>query len=118
MPLIVVTGSARGIIHRRSHLENAMAHELDWDERGEICRSSLQFLHFLCGSWVGQGHSRGEPVQARFRARLCFEETFLQCEETLRCADGQLSHEDLAMTRYDPDGEVVRVTHFMARGWV
>ena len=95
-----------------------MAKELDWDERGEICRSSLAFLHFLQGSWEGQGETHGQAVQARFEARLRFGDTFLQCEEVMRGEDGEIAHQDLAMMRYDPDAEVVRVTHYMAHGWV
>ena len=95
-----------------------MAKELDWDERGALCRSSIDFLRFLVGRWEGEGLTHGEAVRGRLEARLRFGDTFLHMEETLRGADGRVTHEDAAFMRYDPDAEVVRVTHYMAHGWV
>lgn len=95
-----------------------MAKELDWDERGRLCREALAFLAFLPGRWEGEGLSQGEPVLARFEARLRMGDTILQCEERLVSADGLLLHEDLAVMRYDPTAELVRVTHYAAHAWL
>lgn len=95
-----------------------MPRELDWDQRGALCRSSLDFLRFLVGRWEGQGHSHGQQVRAGLEARLRFGDTVLQLEESLWGPDGQLVHEDIALTRYDPDAELVRVTHTMAHAWI
>ena len=95
-----------------------MKPDLDWEERGRVCRAQLDFARFLVGEWQGRGHSRGEPVRARLLVRDRFAGTFLHCEESLWGPDGALSHEDAAFFRYDPDAELVRVTHYMANGWV
>ncbi len=95
-----------------------MPAELDWEERGRRCREALGFLSFLRGSWEGQGQSQGEPVQARFEVRLRMGDTVYQCEERLVSAQGLLLHEDLAVMRYDPQAELVRVTHYAAHAWL
>ncbi|MCK6503803.1 hypothetical protein L6R53_10455 [Myxococcota bacterium] len=95
-----------------------MRRELDWDERGALCRTALDFLRFLVGRWEGQGHSHGQAVRARLEGRLRCGDTILQLEESLWDADGALVHEDIALIRLDPDAELVRVTHMMAHAWV
>lgn len=95
-----------------------MPKDLDWDERGTLCSRQLDPVRFLVGAWEGRGESRGEAVRARFVVRDRFEGTFLVLEETLWTLDGALEHEDLAVLRYDPDAEILRVTHYMARAWV
>lgn len=95
-----------------------MPKDLDWDQRLALCRDQLDFVRFLVGTWDGRGQSRGEEVRARLVVRDRFEHTFLQAEEQLFLLDGSLAHEDLAMLRYDPEEELTRVTHYMARGWV
>ncbi len=95
-----------------------MPKDLDWDQRGLLCREQLDFARFLVGEWQGEGESRGAPVRAHLSVQDRFAGTFLHCEERLHAADGSLAHEDAAFMRYDPDAEVVRVTHYMANGWV
>lgn len=95
-----------------------MPAELDWEERGRRCREALGFLGFLRGRWVGQGQSQGEAVQSSFEARLRMSDTVYQCEERLVSAEGLLLHEDLAVMRYDPQAELVRVTHYAAHAWL
>lgn len=95
-----------------------MAKDLDWDERGRVCREQLDFARFLVGTWRGTGRSQGQDVTGELVVRDRFAHTFLSCEEVLHDVDGQLFHEDAAFIRYDPDAEIVRVTHYMANGWV
>lgn|GEM_PF-2554754 len=95
-----------------------MTAEPDWDQRAALCRARLQFLHFLVGRWEGEGQTQDLPVTGRFEARLRFDDSFVQCEETLLDAECGLVHEDCAFLRYDPEAELVRVTHYMAHAWV
>lgn len=102
----------------RSRQGGKVADELDWDTRGRVCREALDFVRFLVGVWEGEGDSQGAAVTARLVVQDRFEGTFLHQEETLRDDSGAVVHDDAAFVRWDPDGELVRVTHYMARGWV
>lgn len=91
--------------------------EIDWELRGRLCRERLHFLRFLVGRWEGEGHSQGEAVRGRLEVASLLQDTLLRCEERLYTLDGALLHEDLALLRYDPESEQVRVLHFTAPAW-
>lgn len=91
---------------------------MDWDERGRRAREGLSPLHFLVGTWEGEGKSHGEPVRARLEVNLRFEDTVLEARERLLDPNGALTHEDASFYRYDVTARQIKVLQVMAHAWL
>ncbi len=89
----------------------------DWEKRAALTLSRVQVLHFLVGSWQGQGHDSGQAIVARATGRLRLDGSWLELHEQLCDPSGEPLYEDFSLYRYDPAQESLRVLHFMERSW-
>lgn len=89
----------------------------DWEKRAALTLSRMEALHFLVGSWHGQGHDSGQPIMARTTGRLRLDGSWLELHEQLCDPGGDPLYEDFSIYRYDPVQEGLRVLHFMERSW-
>ncbi|MFH1469612.1 MAG: hypothetical protein ABIO70_34825 [Pseudomonadota bacterium] len=88
-----------------------------WESRTRVTREKLDPLRFLLGSFVGQGFDGGRPIRARATGRLLLDGSWLELAEEIVAADGTVDYRDLALYRYDPAEEGLRVMHLMERAW-
>ncbi|MEC8422714.1 MAG: hypothetical protein VX000_02990 [Myxococcota bacterium] len=95
-----------------------MDHDIDWEARERLMKRRLLPLAYLVGDWVGVGVSHGAPVQGRLQVRQVLGGTFVEAREVLRDASGAVDHEDLCVYRYDTTEKALRVTQYLAPGWV
>jgi len=95
-----------------------MDHDIDWDARERLVKRQLAPLAYLEGDWLGAGVSHGEPVQGTLQVRAVLGGTFVEAREVLRNEAGVVDHEDLCVYRYDTADKALRVTQYLAPGWV
>ena len=79
-------------------------------------RAGLARLHFLVGSWTGEGVSLGEAVRGRMVATLELSGCFLLTREQSLGPDGAVTHEDLAMYRWEAGEQTLKVRHMQVPG--
>lgn len=90
----------------------------EWQQHIEAIQAGVRPLHFLEGTWKGEGISDGQPVRGHLTARLVLGGTFLECSEELFNAAGDLDHEDRVFYRYDSENQTIRALHLQHPGWV
>ena len=90
----------------------------EWHQHVEAVQAGVRPLHFLEGTWSGEGFSNGESVRGQLTARLVLGATFLECTEKLYNAAGELDHEDRVLYRYDSENQTLRALHLQHPGWV
>jgi hypothetical protein len=88
-----------------------------WEARARATREGLAPLHFLVGRFEGEGTDAGRPIRARATGRLLLDGSWLELAEEILAPDGAVDYRDLALYRYDPAEEGLRVLHLMERAW-
>lgn len=88
-----------------------------WESRARTTREGLAPLHFLVGQFEGQGSDGGRPIRARAVGRLLLDGSWLELAEEILAPDGAVDYRDLALYRFDPAEEGLRVLHLMERAW-
>jgi hypothetical protein len=89
----------------------------DWSALGRAVQTALEDLDFLIGSWEGEGHSHGEPIEGRLCIQRVAGGGFVQAQDQT-IEGGRVTHEDLAIYRWDSPNESLRVHHYSPPGVV
>jgi hypothetical protein len=89
-----------------------------WEQRARATRGRLQPLEFLVGDFFGDGTDHGEPIRARATGRLLLDGSWLELGEQILDPQGAVVHRDLALYRWDPAEQGLRVLHLMDRAWL
>ena len=80
-----------------------------WEEQGARALKGLEPIRFLVGHWTGRGQSYDEPVNGTFTVRALLDGTWLEADETLTNAAGEVVHHDLSLYRYNLEADSLEV---------
>jgi hypothetical protein len=85
----------------------------DWSGQAAEVERALSGLDFLLGDWEGSGQGHGDPIQGRLQIERVAGFVFAR-DQLLE--DGQITHEDLAIYRWDSVNQSLRVQHYSPPG--
>ena len=96
-------------------IEDMVMDDCPPNEPGQNPATALSVLHFLLGNWKGKGQHHGVEIHGQLMIRMLGDGGFVEQRETL-LEEERIVHEDLAIYRWDPPTQSLRVQHYAPPG--